>query len=79
MYYPVANQDIRKAMKQAGVPMWAVAKSIGIAENTLSRWLRVELEPIRKVKILDGISMAKEEKEKREEKLAADLRKNLKV
>ena len=66
MHYPVANQDIRTAMKLAGVPMWAVARSLGIAEITLSRWLRVDLEPTnpKRAMILDGITMAKAEKEK---------------
>jgi DNA-binding transcriptional regulator YiaG len=66
MHYPVANEDIRTAMKAAGLPMWRVARSLGIAENTLSRWLRVDLEPTnpKRVLILDGITAAKAEKEK---------------
>ena len=63
MHYPVANQDLRTAMKQAGVPMWAVAQRLGIAENTLSRWLRIELEPAnpKRALILDGITAAEQE------------------
>ena len=63
MHYPVANQDIRTAMKQAGVPMWAVAHRLCIAENTLSRWLRVELEPAnpKRALIIDAITAAEQE------------------
>ena len=63
MHYPVANQNIRKAMKQAGVPMWMVAQRLGVSENTLSRWLRIELEPAnpKRALILDGITAAEQE------------------
>ena len=60
MNYPVANKDLRLLMKQAGLPLWRVAKSMGISEITLSRWLRVEVEPLRKAMILNGIEKAKE-------------------
>ena len=65
MHYPVANQDIRTAMKAAGLPMWRVARSLGIAENTLSRWLRVDLEPAnpKRALILDAITIAAQEAE----------------
>ena len=63
MHYPVANEDIRKAMKAAGVPMWKVAQHLCIAENTLSRWLRVELEPAnpKRALIIDAITAAEQE------------------
>ena len=66
MNYPVANKDLRLLMKNAGVPLWMVAKSLGVAEVTLSRWLRIDLEPAnpKRALILDGITMAKAEKEK---------------
>jgi lambda repressor-like predicted transcriptional regulator len=65
MHYPVANEDIRTAMKAAGLPMWRVARSLGIAENTLSRWLRVDLEPAnpKRALILDAITIAAQEAE----------------
>ena len=70
MNYPVANKDLRLLMKNAGVPLWMVAKSLGIAEVTLSRWLRVELEPAnpKRALILDGITTAEAEKAEAEKK-----------
>lgn len=70
MHYPVANQDIRTAMKAAGVPMWAVAQRLCIAENTLSRWLRIELEPAnpKRALILDAITAAEQEVKDAEKK-----------
>lgn len=64
MNYPIANRDIRAAMKRAGLPLWRVAKSLGIAEITLSRWLRVDLEPTnpKRALILDAITTAEAER-----------------
>jgi hypothetical protein len=64
MHYPVANEEIRTAMKAAGLPMWRGARSLGIAENTLSRWLRVDLEPAnpKRTRILDAITTAEAER-----------------
>ena len=61
MDYPVANRDVRDKMKEANLPFWRVAQSLGVAEITLSRWLRVPLEPTRKAKILDAITAAEQE------------------
>lgn len=39
------NGAIRQKAKANGVPLWKVAKEIGISEPTLTRWLRVPLSP----------------------------------
>lgn len=55
------NIQIRRAARVAGVPLWAVAASIGISEPTLMRWLRFPLSLEREVKILAAIDdLAKE-------------------
>ena len=61
MDYPVANRDVRDKMKEATLPFWRVAQSLGVAEITLSRWMRVPLEPTRKAQILDAIMIAAQE------------------
>ncbi len=55
------NQDIRKAAKSAGVPLWKVAAAIGVSEPTIIRWLRVPLQEEKEARILSAIdSLAKE-------------------
>ena len=40
-----ANADIRKRLAEMGIFHWQLAKVLGIAETTLTIWLREELEP----------------------------------
>lgn len=47
----LANEDIRKAAKQAGVRMWRIADELGIQDSVLSRKLRYELSEEQKRKI----------------------------
>ena len=47
----LANEDIRKAAKQAGVRMWRIADELGIQDSVLSRKLRYELSEEQKWKI----------------------------
>jgi hypothetical protein len=61
MDYPVANRDVRDKMKEANLPFWRVAQSLGVAEITLSRWLRVPLEPTRKALVFDASTTAEQE------------------
>lgn len=37
------NQEIRQAIKAAGLKQWQVAKAIGVSEYSFIRWLRDEL------------------------------------
>lgn len=46
-----ANADIRVLLKSNGLFYWEVAGQIGVAESTLLRWLRTELDPEQKAKI----------------------------
>ncbi len=39
----VANEDVRKAVKEAGLRMWMIADELGIADHALSKKLRYEL------------------------------------
>lgn len=51
----MANKDIRKAARIAGVPMWRIAIVLGISEPTIFRWLRVELPEDKKAAVLAAI------------------------
>lgn len=46
-----ANADIKSLLKCNGLFYWQVAEQIGVAESTLLRWLRVELDAERKARI----------------------------
>ena len=64
MNYPVANKDLRILMKKKGLPLWRVARAAGVSEVTMSRWLRIDLEPAnpKRTRILDAITTAEAER-----------------
>ena len=39
----MANLKLRRAAAGAGVKLWQVAEALGVADATLSRWLRRDL------------------------------------
>lgn len=49
------NLDVRRAAKNAKVPLWKVAAGIGISEPTLIRWLRFPLPADKERRILLAI------------------------
>ena len=51
----MANEDIRQAIKDAGLKHWELANIMKISENTLVRRLREELSKKDKEKILETI------------------------
>lgn len=52
----VANVEIRKAAKQAGVCLWQVAERVGVNDGNFSRKLRRELPTEERDKILEIIN-----------------------
>ena len=52
----VANVEIRKAVKQAGVRLWQVAERVGVNDGNFSRKLRRELPTEERDKILEIIN-----------------------
>lgn len=56
-----ANQDIRKAIKAAGVYHWQVADAMGKSQYTLSVWLRKPLKGEKREIVLSAIEKAKKE------------------
>lgn len=55
------NKEIREAIRKARVKQWEVAQALGIAEETLIRWLRRELTEERKTAIMSAIEKIKGE------------------
>lgn len=55
------NQEIRAAIRESGKKQWQIAQQIGIGENTLIRWLRSELDEVRKNAIYKAIEELKAE------------------
>ena len=39
----MANQDIKRKIKESGIKMWQIADKLGVSEMTLSRKFRYEL------------------------------------
>ena len=55
------NEVIRERARRAGVPLWAVAHSVGVSEATLFRWLRLPLPADRENMLLETISKLEQE------------------
>lgn len=55
-----ANQDIRKAIADAGLHQYHVAREYGLSDPNFSCLLRFELEDEKKQRIFKAIEVAKE-------------------
>jgi len=51
----MANQDIKREIKESGVKMWQIADKLGVSDMTLSRKFRYELTVEEKETIRDMI------------------------
>lgn len=60
----MCNQEIRKVIKDSKVRYWQVADALEIAPNTLTLWLRHELEPDKKQLVMDAIERCKADQRK---------------
>ena len=49
------NQEIKTAIRKAGLYQWQVAQACGVTEFTLIRWLRSELTEDRRKTIFSAI------------------------
>jgi hypothetical protein len=63
--------DIRVLAKSKGVPLWRVARTIGISEPQLYRWLRDELAPERRKTIVDTIESLSKKQEGNRQRVEA--------
>lgn len=57
------NDKVRTEAKKARIPLWAIAKHIGISEPTITRWMRSELSEDRAKKIFDAIAVITKERD----------------
>ena len=57
------NKDIKTTAKTKGIKLWEIADKLGIADTTMSRWLRKELPQDKKQKIFNIIDQIAAEKE----------------
>lgn len=51
----MSNEDIRSYAKENKVALWMIAKRLGVSEPTITRWLRIELEPLKKQEFMNVI------------------------
>lgn len=55
------NLDIRTAIRISGLKHWQVAEAIGVSEGTLCVWLRTELSPERRERVVQALEQLKTE------------------
>ena len=53
-----ANADIRQRAKQAGLPLWRLARQAGIADTTLTKWMREDLPKMdpRRIQLMSALA-----------------------
>lgn len=57
----VKNADVRNYILESGFKNWEVALNLGIADTTLCRWLRYELDYDVKKRIFETVDKMKSE------------------
>lgn len=62
MKYVFKSEDRNKEIMLAkgNIPLWAIALKLGVHEQTLHRWLRVEVDETKKQRILEAINQIKQ-------------------
>ena len=58
-----ANRRIRREARAANVPLWKIARYLGISEPTMTRRMRVEMDPAAQEEILHLIRVLSDEQE----------------
>ena len=54
----MCNTDLRDEMRIANVRQWEVAEAVGVSVMTMVKWLRKELDDVKKELVRSGISKA---------------------
>ncbi len=55
------NEQVRRAARSAGVPLWRIAADIGVSEPTLTRWMRFPLPADKEQRVMAAISRLAQE------------------
>lgn len=51
------NEILRRRLRSEGIPLWKVALTVGVSEQTLIRWMRTPLEGDRKKRVDAAVEM----------------------
>lgn len=51
-----ANGRLRETMRAKNVPLWKLARELGVHEITLQRWLRLELDKEHSERVYDALN-----------------------
>ena len=62
-----ANRKIRREARAANVPLWKIALHLGISEPTMTRRMRVEMDPAMQEEMLHVIRDLSPEQEEGEQ------------
>lgn len=58
----MANEEIRKRLKNVGMKLWELADEMGVSEPTVIRWFRHELPTDKREKVEHIIAQAEKER-----------------
>lgn len=51
------NQQIKEVLRAKKIPLWRVSEVLGLYENTLLRWLQVELDGERRERVEAAVQL----------------------
>lgn len=56
------NEEIRRRLRSANIPLWKLGRELGVTEVTMVRWFREELPQEKRQRILKVIEKLEEER-----------------
>ena len=51
-----ANSELRAELRFKNIPLWKVARAVGVHETTFVKWMREELDGERKERVLKAVA-----------------------
>lgn len=58
-----SNTELRRTAKAAGVPLWKIARELGISEPTMTRMMRTELDEDQRARFLAAVAKLEEQED----------------
>ena len=52
----IANEELRTELRIKNIPLWKVARAVGVHETTFVKWMREELDGERKERVLKAVA-----------------------